>query len=159
MTKVATFMTKQNHVLSKQIKESMARISPGREISKPTACSGAAGLLTSHNLGTKMGLLTKSVSSTKLSMQPFRARENTLTAGPSSPFNQTTNVTKAFFVTSQKRAENEEDEDENKTPLLCFDSQDNFDGKAMDEYRKQQQLNGFSKTSKMTIDELEVAKP
>ena len=29
----------------------------------------------------------------------------------------------------------------------------------MDEYRKQQQLNGFSKTSKMTIDELEVAKP
>ena len=29
----------------------------------------------------------------------------------------------------------------------------------MDEYRKQKQLSGFAKTSKMTIDELEVAKP
>mmetsp|Transcript_9203 Transcript_9203/g.11204 ORF Transcript_9203/g.11204 Transcript_9203/m.11204 type:complete len:170 (+) Transcript_9203:89-598(+) len=114
MTKVATFVTKTN-ILSKQIHESMARCSPRRENMKPVTPMGAAGLMKSHNLGTKMGLLTKSVSSTKLSLLPFRNRENTLRTGPSSPMNQTTKVSKALAEIARSK------NDENKTPAMIFE--------------------------------------
>ena len=61
MTRVATFNTTKSSVLSRQIRASMAKLSPKPKL-ESTAAQGAAGLMKSHNLGNKLNLLAKSLS-------------------------------------------------------------------------------------------------